>query len=86
MTQSFKTCILTAEITQLLICEWLLVAGHVSWRMPCSILRQVKDPGQWTFLNEYGMYQTPSLLMTHLIRQSPTLEDATAWEPWAMFP
>ena len=32
------------------------------------------------------MYQTTSLLITHLIRRSPTLVGATAWEPWAMFP
>ena len=30
----------------------------------------------WTSLNEKGMYQTPSLLIIHLVRRSPTLEDA----------
>ena len=29
------------------------------------------------------MYQTPSLLITHLIWRSLTLEDAMAWELWA---
>ena len=33
----------------------------------------------WKSLEEQSMYQTPSLLITHLIRRSPTLEDATAW-------
>ena len=40
----------------------------------------------WMSMKEQGMRQTPSLLITHLIWQSPTLEDATAWEPWAMSP
>ena len=39
----------------------------------------------WTSLNEWSMCQTPSLLIIHLLRWSPTLEDASAWEPWAMY-
>ena len=38
----------------------------------------------WTAQNEYRLYETPSLIITHIVRPSPTLEDAEALELRAM--
>ena len=50
----------------------------------CTMLGQLKDPGH-PWMNRVCT-RLPVFSSIIIVRRSPTLEGATAWEPWVMFP